>query len=138
MKNTQSIKNGFTLAEILLTMIIIGVVMGLLIRTVARVDPDKDKFLFLKSYHAIEEIIRSSVNDFTKYDEAAIKQMNRNISLIRYKKFGDDLLMFEHLNENVVAALPEESIQHLAVSPAISRTSFAKSGLALVNVPRIK
>lgn len=69
MKNTQSIKNGFTLAEILLTMIIIGVVMGLLIRTVARVDPDKDKFLFLKSYHAIEEIIRSSVNDFTKYDQ---------------------------------------------------------------------
>ena len=33
--------------------------------------------------------------DFTKYDESAIKQMNRNISLIRYKKFGDDLLMFE-------------------------------------------
>ena len=65
-------------------------------------------------------------NDFTKYDEAAIKQMNRNISLIRYKKFGNDLLMFEHLNENVVAALPEESIQHLAVNPAISRTSFAE------------
>ena len=32
--------------------------------------------------------------DFTKYDESAIKQMNRNISLIRYKKFGEDLLMF--------------------------------------------
>ena len=31
--------------------------------------------------------------DFTKYDESAIKQMNRNISLIRYKKFGEDLLM---------------------------------------------
>lgn len=29
--------------------------------------------------------------DFTKYDESAIKQMNRNISLIRYKKFGDDI-----------------------------------------------
>ena len=25
-------------------------------------------------------------NDFTKYDESAIKQMNRNISLIRYRK----------------------------------------------------
>lgn len=68
-KNKPIIKKGFTLAEILLTMAIIGVVMALLIRTVARVDPDKDKFLFLKSYHAIEEIIRSSVNDYTKYDQ---------------------------------------------------------------------
>ena len=43
--------------------------------------------------------------DFTKYDESAIKQMNRNISLIRYKKFGDDLLMFEHINENIATAI---------------------------------
>lgn len=43
--------------------------------------------------------------DFTKYDESAIKQMNRNISLIRYKKFGEDLLMFEHINENVASAI---------------------------------
>lgn len=48
--------------------------------------------------------------DFTKYDEDAINQMNRNISLIRYKKFGDDLLMFEQLNENIVPpAIHEES-----------------------------
>lgn len=45
--------------------------------------------------------------DFTKYDESAIKQMNRNISLIRYKQFGDDLLMFEQINENIAAAIPE-------------------------------
>lgn len=45
--------------------------------------------------------------DFTKYDESAIKQMNRNISLIRYKKFGNDLLMFEQVNENIAAAIPE-------------------------------
>lgn len=46
--------------------------------------------------------------DFTKFDESAIKQMNRNISLIRYKKFGNDLLMFEQLNENIVAAIPDD------------------------------
>lgn len=43
--------------------------------------------------------------DFTKYDESAIKQMNRNISLIRYKKFGSDLLMFEQINENITAPI---------------------------------
>ena len=45
--------------------------------------------------------------DFTKYDESAIKQMNRNISLIRYKKFGEELLVFEQVNENVVPAIPD-------------------------------
>ncbi len=32
---------------------------------------------------------------FTKYDEHAVKQMGRNIELIRYKRFGDDLLLLE-------------------------------------------
>ncbi len=35
--------------------------------------------------------------DFTRYDEHAIKQMNRNIELIRYRKFGADLLMLDLL-----------------------------------------
>ncbi|CAO1654918.1 DUF91 domain-containing protein [Parasphingorhabdus sp. NYA22] len=35
--------------------------------------------------------------DFTKYDEHAVKQMGRNIELIRYRKFGDDLLLLELL-----------------------------------------
>lgn len=49
--------------------------------------------------------------DFTKYDESAIKQMNRNVSLIRYKKFGSDLLMFEHINENVATAIHDTDTQ---------------------------
>ena len=36
--------------------------------------------------------------DFSRYDEHAIKQMNRNIELIRYVRFGDDLLMLEQVN----------------------------------------
>ena len=36
--------------------------------------------------------------DFSKYDEHAIKQMNRNIELIRYMRFGDDLLLLEQVN----------------------------------------
>lgn len=47
--------------------------------------------------------------DFTKYDESAIKQMNRNISLIRYKKFGSDLLMFEQINENIATAISDDT-----------------------------
>lgn len=35
--------------------------------------------------------------DFTKYDEHAVKQMNRNIDLIRYRKFEGELLLLEQL-----------------------------------------
>lgn len=35
---------------------------------------------------------------FSRYDEHAVEQMNRNIELIRYRKFGDDLLMLEMVN----------------------------------------
>ncbi|MGY6662469.1 MAG: DUF5655 domain-containing protein [Glycocaulis sp.] len=43
--------------------------------------------------------------DFTKYDTHAVKQMSRNITLIRYKRFGSDLLLLEQLTE-VSAASP--------------------------------
>jgi len=36
--------------------------------------------------------------DFTKFDEYAVKQINRNIELIRYKKYEDDLILFELVN----------------------------------------
>lgn len=36
--------------------------------------------------------------DFTRYDQHAVAQINRNIELIRYKLFGDDLLLFELVN----------------------------------------
>ena len=33
--------------------------------------------------------------DFTRYDGHAVKQIPRNIELLRYRRFGDDLLMIE-------------------------------------------
>lgn len=36
--------------------------------------------------------------DFTKYDGHAVQQINRNIELIRYRRFGDDLLLLELAN----------------------------------------
>lgn len=36
--------------------------------------------------------------DFTKYDLHAVSQINRNIELIRYISFGDDLLLLELIN----------------------------------------
>jgi len=36
--------------------------------------------------------------DFTRYDGHAVQQINRNIDLIRYRRFGDDLLLLELVN----------------------------------------
>lgn len=49
--------------------------------------------------------------DFTKYDEHAVQQINRNIELIRYRRFEDDLLLFELVNATLaeVTAYPEKS-----------------------------
>lgn len=40
--------------------------------------------------------------DFTRYDEHAVRQIPRNIELIRYKLFGDDLLLLELVNASSV------------------------------------
>lgn len=44
--------------------------------------------------------------DFTKYDSYAVKQINRSIELIRYRRFGSDLLMIELVHNPRVAARP--------------------------------
>lgn len=36
--------------------------------------------------------------DFTRYDAHAVQQINRSIELIRYRRFGDDLLLLELVN----------------------------------------
>lgn len=42
--------------------------------------------------------------DFTKYDGHAVQQINRNIELIRYRRFGDELLLFELANASSAAS----------------------------------
>jgi predicted transport protein len=37
-------------------------------------------------------------SDFTRYDEHAVQQIPRNIELLRYKFFGQDLLLLELVN----------------------------------------
>lgn len=44
--------------------------------------------------------------DFTKYDTHAIKQMGRNIELIRYRQFGDDLLLLDLLTTVTAKPMP--------------------------------
>lgn len=40
---------------------------------------------------------------YTKYDEHAVQQINRNIELMRYRRFGEDLLLLELVNATSAA-----------------------------------
>ena len=54
--------------------------------------------------------------DFTKFDEHAVAQIGRNIELIRYKYFGDDLLMLEWINPAQTA--PSSGASGQSLQPA--------------------
>lgn len=63
--------------------------------------------------------------DFTKYDAHAVQQMNREIQLIRYRLFEEDLLLFELVNSTSAG-------QSNKISPKTAKvlagTKFSKSG----------
>ena len=57
---------------------------------------------------------------FTRYDVHAVQQMNRNIELIRYRRFGERLLMLELVNAN------------------LTDSSFSDDGTSSTQVPKQK
>ena len=76
-------------------------------------------------------------NDFTKYDVHAVNQMQRNIKLVKYRKYDNELILFEYLNTPVVQPMKradaEEQtrgngqkthIEKLAAAPAPLRTLY--------------
>ena len=48
--------------------------------------------------------------DFNKYDDHAVKQMQRNIELIRYRRFGGDLLMLDLVATTSAKWTPSTSV----------------------------
>lgn len=48
-------------------------------------------------------------NDFTKFDEHAVNQMQRNIKLVKYRKFDDDLIALELLNAPQVKPITDDN-----------------------------
>ncbi len=60
--------------------------------------------------------------DFTKYDEHAVKQINRNIDLMRYRRFGPDLLTLELVHRtNATDSRADET--HESAAKSLKRTT---------------
>lgn len=73
--------------------------------------------------------------DFTKYDTHAVKQMSRNIELIRYRRFGDDLLLLDLLTAVSTKALPVADTENTKPHKYKTNTeSLADADEALANL----
>ena len=69
--------------------------------------------------------------DFTKYDSHAVQQINRNIELIRYRRFGDALLLLELANAtsaNAARAAPAKAAKTPKPLPDDAATAKASTG----------
>lgn len=58
--------------------------------------------------------------DFTRYDQYAVQQIPRNIELVRYKLFGEDLLLLELVNAQ---AVPDATVAKTSTSAELSTGS---------------
>lgn len=65
--------------------------------------------------------------DFTRYDEHAVAQINRNIELIRYKLFADDLLLFELVNGASAASTAIADSADMPVEAKSAKTPAAST-----------
>ena len=73
-------------------------------------------------------------SDFTRYDQHAVQQIPRNIELLRYKLFGDDLLLLELVNAQSVpdatavkpASAPDSSEESAPAKPTGKDRSLAE------------
>ncbi len=62
--------------------------------------------------------------DFTKYDEHAVAQINRNIELVRYRRYGDEFIVLELVNASSGTPLEATST---GPGPVKQRTSYEKT-----------
>lgn len=71
--------------------------------------------------------------DFTKYDTHAVKQMSRNIELVRYRKFGEDLLLLELLT--AVSAAPRQiaAVEAAADAPSAKANRYKTNAESLAD-----
>ena len=62
--------------------------------------------------------------DFTRYDEHAVQQINRNIELIRYRRYGGDLLLLELVNQTSTAPTAASSLSSTGPASYKSVTQY--------------
>lgn len=69
-------------------------------------------------------------NDFTKYDVHAVDQIQKNIKLVKYRKYGNDLILFEHLNIPTIKPVSDTVSQETTSGNTSQKGHIEKLALA--------
>lgn len=85
---------GFTLAEVMITLAVLGILASIMLPAVSRVRPNENKVMFKKAYYIAERTVSELVNDENLYPEGDGTHVGLdNISEVTYngEKFtGND------------------------------------------------
>lgn len=69
--------------------------------------------------------------DFNRYDDHAVKQIQRNIELIRYRRFGEDLLMLDLVSAKVVRSETANTTDLEPVQPGGTPVKYKTIGTVI-------
>ena len=73
--------------------------------------------------------------NFTPYDQHAIRQMDRNIELIRYEKFGDDLMVLQLLTATIAKTNQMTRVNSRAKKKGKGTSKYKEHKQALAEAP---
>ncbi len=77
-------KNAFTLAELLITLTIIGVVAALIVPAISNLRPDKNKTVYLQVYDSISETVKSLAANSRLYPVCNNPNVEDNVNCSQY------------------------------------------------------
>ena len=66
-------KTGFTLSELMIAMVVLGILLAIIIPTIVNTRPDENKMLTKKAYYVVEQVVNALINDERLYPH---KSMN--------------------------------------------------------------
>ena len=62
-------KKGYTLSEVLVVLLVLGIIAAFIIPAVMRTAPERNTLLYKKSFYSLQEASSKLINDPAKYPE---------------------------------------------------------------------
>ena len=66
-------KKGYTLSEVLVVLLVLGIIAAFIIPAVMRTAPERNTLLYKKSFYALQEASSKLINDPAKYPEGVAR-----------------------------------------------------------------
>jgi len=85
-------KNAFTLAEVMVTLAVVGILASVMLPVISKARPNKQKSMFKKAYYVTERIVYELVNDEDLYPSSGNAIGFQNTSEVSYlgKSYGSN------------------------------------------------